>query len=73
MVGEIVVYLIGAKDEARENERIEKRKAELEKVIKGIRTKLENKEFAERAPEAVVAKEKARLAGFEKELAELGA
>ncbi len=68
---EVKIFLIGAKDEKKEKERIEKRKQELKKLILNIKKKFKNKKFVERAPKAVVDQEKEKLAGFESELKEL--
>jgi len=69
--GEIKIFLIGARDEAKEKARLKKRKAELEKLIAGIKNKLGNQSFVENAPEVVVEKEKERLKSFEDELKEI--
>ncbi|NTW22923.1 valine--tRNA ligase [Candidatus Falkowbacteria bacterium] len=70
-VGDIGIYLIGALDEAKEKERIGKEIANLDKIIGATKGKLSNKEFVERAPAAVVEKEKEKLAVWEAEAAKL--
>lgn len=71
VVGNVEVYLLGAIDKEKEAARIKKEVENLEKVIIGIKSKLSNKDFVERAPEEVVNKEKERLEKFEEELANL--
>jgi len=68
---DVEIYLIGAVDEEKEKQRVKKEIENLEKVIKGVKGKLENKQFAERAPENVVKQEKDRLEKFEDELKSL--
>ncbi len=68
VVGDIEIYLLGAIDKEKEAERIKKEVENLEKVIKGIEGKLNNKQFVERAPGEVVEKEKERLKKFKEEL-----
>lgn len=70
-VGDVEIYLIGAIDEEKEKERIKKEMENLEKIIKITETKLNNKEFVERAPEKVVSIEKERLANAQNELKKL--
>ena len=70
-VGDIEIYLIGALDEEKEKIRIKKEMEDLEKLIKGVKIKLENKEFIDKAPAAVVNKEKEKLFGWEAELKKL--
>ncbi len=67
-VEDIKIYLIGAIDKEKEAQRIKKEIENLEKVIKGIESKLNNKEFVEKAPKEVVEREQERLKGFKKEL-----
>ncbi len=72
-VGDIEIYLVGALDEAKERERIRKEIENLEKIIGGVKNKLDNKEFVDRAPAAVVEKEKEKLSAWDTELAKLRA
>ncbi len=67
----IEIYLIGALDEAKEKQRIEKEIENLEKLIKSGEGKLKNKEFIAKAPEAIVNKEKEKLENWENELQKL--
>ena len=67
-VGEIEIYLLGALDEVKEKVRLEKGIANLEKIIKANEGKLANKEFVDKAPEAVVEKERQKLKGWQAEL-----
>ncbi|KKR21113.1 MAG: Valine-tRNA ligase [Parcubacteria group bacterium GW2011_GWE2_39_37] len=70
-VGEIEIYLLGARDEAKEKIRLTKEIENLEKQIKIVEGKLNNQEFVERAPAAIIEKEKAKLAGWQIELEKL--
>ncbi|MDD4900964.1 MAG: valine--tRNA ligase [Patescibacteria group bacterium] len=70
-VGEIEIYLVGAVDAAKEKARLEKEIINLEKIIKAIEGKLANQEFVDKAPEAVVKKEREKLAGRQAELKSL--
>jgi len=65
------IYLLGAMDAEKETARLKKEIAELEKYAKGIEIKLKNKEFVKNAPEAIVKKEKEKLAAAEEKLAGL--
>ncbi|MBI4652784.1 valine--tRNA ligase [Candidatus Kuenenbacteria bacterium] len=58
---DIEIYLIGAKDEEKEQMRINKRIIELEKLILNLEKKLSNKEFIKKAPANIVEKEKEKL------------
>lgn len=71
VVGDMIIYLLGAVDKEKEAERIKKEKANLEKQIEVLRIKLGNKDFVERAPEAIVKAEQERLAKMEGELLRL--
>lgn len=68
VVRDVQIYLLGAVDKEKEEKRIKKEIENLKKVIKGIKNKLSNKQFVERAPEAVVKQEKERLQKYEEEL-----
>jgi len=70
-VGNIEIYLLGAVDSAKEKIRLEKEITNLEKIIKGVEGKLKNKDFVDRAPQAVVEKEQQKLTGWQTELAKL--
>ena len=70
-VGEIEIYLIGAVDSEKEKVRLKKEVANLEKIIKVTKNRLNNKEFMAKAPEAVVKKEKGKLKGWQAELKKL--
>lgn len=67
-LGKDEIYLIGAKDEAKDKERLIKEKANLEKVIKALKNKLSNEEFTAKAPAQIVAAEQAKLEGYRLEL-----
>ncbi|MDP2708948.1 MAG: valine--tRNA ligase [bacterium] len=69
--GGIEIYLLGAVDAAKEKARLQKEIANLEKIIKGVKDKLKNKEFVLKAPPAVVKKEREKLAGWKVELEKL--
>ncbi len=62
------IYLLGAKDEAKDKERLAKEKANLEKVIAALENKLSNAEFTAKAPAPIVEAEKAKLANYRLEL-----
>jgi valyl-tRNA synthetase len=62
------IYLIGAKDEAKDKERLAKEKVNLEKVIAALENKLNNAEFTAKAPAQIVAAEQAKLANYRLEL-----
>ena len=68
VAGDIVSYLIGAIDKEKENARIKKEKINLEKQIKIIKNKLDNKDFIERAPGKIVEQEKEKLKRLKKKL-----
>ena len=68
MVGEARIMLHKEVDPAAEAERIAKEIARIQGEIAAFRKKLENASFVERAPAAVVAQERARLAEREQTL-----
>jgi len=70
-LGDIEIYLIGAVDKEKEQARIMKEIAKLEKIIEITKKKLKNKEFVDKAPKAVVNKEKEKLEQYEGELKNL--
>ncbi len=70
-VGEIEIYLIGAIDKEKEQERIKKEIENLQKLIDSIENKLGNKEFVENAPEKIVKRERERLKEYKTELEKL--
>ena len=65
---EIYLELSGLIDVAAEKERLAKELAETEKYLKGVSIKLDNEEFVRNAPEAVVKKEKEKLAEAKEKL-----
>ncbi len=65
---ELFIPLAGLIDLAVERERLQKRYQELEKHLGGIRKKLENENFVNRAPAAVVDKERQKVQDFTHEL-----
>ena len=65
---EVYLELKGLIDTEKEKKRIEKDKASLEKEIARTSGKLNNKGFLAKAPEAVVQKEKEKLAEFEEKM-----
>ena len=60
--------MLGAVDAGKEKVRLEKEIANLEKIIKVAKNRLNNKEFTNKAPAAVVKKEKEKLEGWKTEL-----
>ena len=67
-VDKIQIYLIGARDEEKEKIRIRKEVENLEKLIKNQKKKLANREFVDKAPQNIVAKEREKLNLWEEEL-----
>lgn len=61
----VVVGLAGLVDTAKEKERLSKELTEITKYITGLKVKLENADFVARAPEAVIAVERQKLAEAE--------
>jgi len=68
VVQDIKIYLLNAIDKEKEKARIKKEIENLEKVIVGLESKLNNKDFVERAPANIVKQEKERLDKCKKEL-----
>lgn len=73
IAGEIEAYLLGAIDAAQEKSRLSGEAAKLEKLVEAQQAKLANNDFLERAPAAIVAAERAKLASYQAELAKLKA
>jgi valyl-tRNA synthetase len=73
VVGQMQVFvpLKGVLDIDVERERLQKRIGEVEKYVDGLLKKLANANFLNRAPADVVAREKARCAELEEEIAKL--
>lgn len=67
----IYIDLAGAVDIAKEKERIQKEINETEKYVKSLTGKLDNKEFANKAPKNIVDQEKEKLKQAEEKLANL--
>lgn len=70
-VGKIEIYLLGAVDEAKEKARLEKEIISLGKIIASAESRLANKEFVDKAPVAIVKKEKDKLKEWKEELKSL--
>ncbi len=68
---EIHVSLEGLFDPAKEKAALTKEKENLEKFVKGIETKLGNKQFVAKAPPAVIDEQKAKLAEAEEKFAKV--
>jgi len=68
VVGDMKIYLLGAIDKDKEKARLAKEIENLERFVKSLESKLANEEFVARAPEAVVAREKATLETKQEEL-----
>jgi valyl-tRNA synthetase len=69
-LGEIFLT-VGAADEARERERLDKEIAKLENDLRTVEAKLQNSSFTDRAPAAVVEEHRRRLVNFTAQLAKL--
>ena len=72
-VGSLTIYLSGAVDTGQDQARLQKERANLEKLIAGQILKLGNEDFVSRAPAAIVAAEKGKLDGYKTELAKIAA
>ena len=70
---EVLVPLEGVVDKDSEIRRLERQIDKLEKNLQRSRSKLENPSFRDRAPAAVVEKERRRTAEFESSIGKLGA
>jgi valyl-tRNA synthetase len=70
-VAGIEIYLIGAVDKEKEQERIKKEIANYEKIISAAENKLKNKEFVDKAPKEIVKKEKEKLVFWQESLKKL--
>ena len=70
-VGEIEIYLIGAVDKEKEKNRLKNSIERLKQLIKMTESKLNDKNFVERAPEPIVNKERIRLKEFKEEIKSL--
>lgn len=68
VVGDVKIYLIGAVDKEKEQERLGKEKERLSNLIQNIEKKLANKEYVEKAPKELVEKTRENLENFKKEL-----
>jgi len=73
LAGEVEVHLLlaGLIDLKVEKERLNKELAQIENFIKNISAKLANEQFLSRAPQEIVAQEKAKLAEAEDHLAKI--
>ena len=70
---EILLPLAGVIDVAKETERLMKEKDKLEKEIAGLKSRLGNESFVAKAPEKVVAEQRARLTAAEDALVKTNA
>lgn len=66
--GTIEIYLLGGVDPEAEKKRLGKEQQNLEKVVASQSAKLANADFISRAPAAIVAAEKEKLAAYQAEL-----
>ena len=69
---EILLPLAGVIDVAKETERLNKEKANLEKTISSLSGRLNNESFVAKAPVAVVEEQKKRLEDAKTALANIG-
>ncbi|MBW2734089.1 MAG: valine--tRNA ligase [Deltaproteobacteria bacterium] len=65
VVGDLEIFVHGVIDEAAESERLEKELARVKKEVFACEKKLGNAKFVDRAPEAVVAEQRERLARYQ--------
>ncbi|HNX10770.1 MAG TPA: valine--tRNA ligase [bacterium] len=70
-LGDMEIYLVAEIDPAKEAQRIAKEKENLNKMIASLESKLNNAEFVAKAPEKIVAVEKAKLENYRQELDKL--
>jgi len=70
-VGETEIYLLGAIDEDKERERLNKDRSQLEKLIGLQENKLNNSDFVSHAPESIVSAEKNKLLNYQTELSKI--
>lgn len=70
-VGDVEVYLLGAIDPEKEKMRIKREIENLEKLVDNLKSKLNNKQFVDKAPREIVEREKQRLASFDLRLTQL--
>jgi len=68
VLGDSKAFLLGVVDLAKEQQKLEKEQKSLEGRIGGIEKKLSNEGFLAKAPEAVVAKERANLEALQAQL-----
>lgn len=66
--GKTEIYLLGAVDKEKEEARLLKEKANLEKLLAIQTSKLANQEFVSRAPEKIVALEKEKVVSYQQDL-----
>lgn len=67
-IGEIEVYISVIVDQAKEQQRLQKEKKNLEKLIDNQNKKLNNKEFINKAPQKIVETEQKKLETYKTEL-----
>lgn len=67
-VGEIEIYLLGAIDEEKEKQRLIKEQENLKKMINSLEQRLQNAEFVTKAPQPIIAAERAKLENYKIEL-----
>jgi valyl-tRNA synthetase len=66
--GDLEIYVSGVLDPKKELERLQKQKEKIASAVEGIKKKLANENFVDKAPEKVVAAERERLETFTAEL-----
>lgn len=69
--GGVEIYLVGAVDVDKERRRIQKEMVDITKYINTINKKLQNKDFVNNAPSAIVNREEVNLKASEDKLSEL--
>ncbi len=68
VLGTTEIYLLGAIDPEKEKARLLKEKEQLIKLIAGVKNRLDNKEFSEKAPVQVIKAEREKFNRYELEL-----
>ena len=71
VLGTTEIYLLGAIDPEKEQQRLLKEQKQLTQIISALKNRLENKDFINKAPANVVSVEKEKLAKYQAELEQI--